>query len=50
MLFFVLQSVKSHMFSNFKDMSAVVFKNFLKMIESEKTKLLTFVNKFESFG
>ena len=38
------------MFSNFKDMSAVVFKNLLKMIESEKTKLLAFINKFESFS
>lgn len=38
------------MFSNFKDMSAVVFKNLLKMVEPEKTKLLAFINKFESFS
>ena len=34
MNFFILKSIKCHMFSSFKDMSAVMFEDMIKVIDS----------------
>lgn len=48
MNFLVLQSLKGHMFANFKYMRAIMLKNLLQMLYPFHTELRTVPYQFES--
>ena len=46
-LFFVLESVESHVFSDFENVGAVILEDFFQMIESVQGEFFALVDKFE---
>ena len=48
MNFFILQTLKSHMLADFKNVGAVVFKYFFKMLDPDNTEIIAISNKLQS--
>ena len=45
MNFFVLQTLESHMFADFENMGAIVFKYFFKMLDPDNAEIIAISNE-----